>query len=323
MPATRFLFAAGLGLAGAVTFAQTAAATEPSVGPKKTVAVEQFQATESTGGSLTADGMTALLTAALVQDGRFVVLERPGLLAVQAEQALGQSGAANIETAARPGQLIGASVIVRAAVTKFQPNASGGGLTLGGMNMGRLGSLLSSGLELKNQNAMMEIGLRLIDTTTGQVVSTSAAQGTAGGSSLGVTATNTNSGLSLGAMAFRNSPMGQAGEQAILKAVELIAAAMRNVPWAAQVVDVADAASSIYVSAGADRSVTPGLVLAVYRKGRVLTDPSTGLVLDVELRKLGTARVTAVRERVSIAQFEGAEPPARGDILGLEAAHTP
>ena len=50
----------------------------PYDGLKKTLSVDQFLATESTGGVVTADGMSALLTNALIKDGRFIVVERPG-----------------------------------------------------------------------------------------------------------------------------------------------------------------------------------------------------------------------------------------------------
>ena len=52
-------------------------ATTPYDGLKKTVAVDLFQATESVGGSITADGMTAMLTAAFgnVSSGRQQLVE--------------------------------------------------------------------------------------------------------------------------------------------------------------------------------------------------------------------------------------------------------
>ena len=45
--------------------------------------------------------------------------------------------------------------------------------------------------------------------------------------------------------------------------MELIAAAMRNVPWSAQAVYFTD--GMVYVNARADRNVQPGMVLGVYR----------------------------------------------------------
>ena len=284
----------------------------PYDGLKKTLSVDQFQATESTGGGVTADGMTTLLTNALVKDGRFIVVERPGLAGIQLEQALGQAGAATAQTAARPGQLIGASAIVRGVVTKYQAAASGGGVNIGGLPLGMM-SFLGAGAGLKSQTAMMEISLRLIDTTTGQVISTSTAQGTASSTAADVTLVNPNTGLSVGGEAFQTTPIGQAGEQAIVKAVELIASSMRSVPWSAMVIDANN--GMVYVNAGADRNVQVGLALNVYRQGRVFTDPTTGVVLDVDFEKIGTLRVVGVREKLSTAVVDSGETPVRGNLL--------
>lgn len=284
----------------------------PYEGLKKTIAVDQFLSTESTGGAITADGMTALLTAALIKDGRFVVVERPGMVGILAEQALGQAAAVNAETAAKPGQLIGASAIVRGVVTKYQPVASGGGISLGGLPFS---SLFGSGVGLKSQSALLEISLRLIDTTTGQVISTSAAQGSASSTSADVTLVNPNTGLSVGGGAFQNTPLGQAGEQAIIKGVEQIAAGMKSMSWSALVIEANN--GQVYVNAGADRNVQPGLLLNVYRKGKALTDPATGEVLDVEMQSIGLVRIASVRDKLSIAKLESGDAPMRGDLLKL------
>jgi curli biogenesis system outer membrane secretion channel CsgG len=307
---------AGVTLAlGLAIAARPAAAADQSAsydGLKKTVSVDQFQAAEAVGGTVTADGLTAMLTDALVKDGRFVVVERPGMASVQAEQALGTATSTSAETSAKTGQLIGASAIVRGAVTKYEPAAGGGSLGVGGLP---LGSLFGGEAGVKNSHAVLEISLRLVDTTTGQVISTSSAQGTASSTNASATLVNTHNGASLGGTAFQNSPIGQAAQDAIVKAVEQIAAGMKDVPWSALVVD-ADGAK-IYVNAGADRNVRPGLALTVYRKGKVFTDPSTGAVLDVDLEKIGTIRIDGVREKMSTAAMESGQAPVRGDLLRL------
>ena len=296
-------------------FVGAAAAREPApyVGLKKTIAVDPFQAAEAVGGSITSDGMTAMLTDALVRDGRFVVVERPGLGGVQAEQQLGQSGATTPETAAGIGGLIGASAIVRGAVTKYEAAAGGSNLGISGLPGG---GLLAGRAGVKSQTSLLEISLRLVDTTTGQVISTSKAQGRARSTAADASVINPWTGASAGGGTFHNSPIGQAGEDAIIKAVELIAAGMRTVPWSAQIIE-ADG-DRAYVNAGADRNVEVGRVLTVYRRGRVFTDPSTGEVLDVDLKKIGTVRIDNVRERLSTAAVISGEPPARGDLLKLE-----
>jgi len=300
---------ASLGLVGKVA----AAAPAPPVpynGLKKTIAVDPFMAAEAVGGSVTSDGMTAMLTDALVQDGRFVVVERPGLASVQTEQQL--AGVVS-GTGASAGGLIGASAIVRGAVTKYEAAAGGSSLGISGMPGG---SLLAGRAGVKSQKSVLEISLRLIDTTTGQVISTSKAQGTARSTAADASVVNPWTGASAGAGTFHNSPIGQAGEDAIVKAVELIAAGMRSVPWSAQVIE-ADG-DRVYVNAGADRNVAAGTVLTVWRKGRAFTDPTTGEVLDVDLQRIGTVRIDSVRERLSTASVISGEPPVRGDLLKLD-----
>ena len=283
----QMLVAATLVVAAAVV-APAAAAQDRAAyqGLKQTVAVDTFQATESVGGAITADGMTALLIQALVRDGRFVVIE----------------GAASSE----------ASAIVRGVVTKYEPAAGGSSLSIGG----GLGSMLDGRAGTRSQRAVMEISLRLVDTATGQVVSTSSAQGSASSRTSGAGLVNTWSGATVGGEVFRATPIGQAGEDAIMRAVDQIAAGMRDVPWSAIVVDAAE--TGVYLNAGADRNVQQGLTLTVWRPGRTLTDPRTGEVLDVEMARIGQVRVETVRDRLSIASVIDGEQPVRGDVLRVD-----
>ncbi|MBX9803711.1 MAG: CsgG/HfaB family protein [Caulobacteraceae bacterium] len=253
-------------------------------GLKKTIAVDIFRATEAVGGSVTADGMTAMLTQALVEDGRFLVVE--------------------------PGGALEASAIVRGAVTKYEAAAGGSGLNISG---GPLGGLLGARAGTRSQTAVIEIALRLVDVATGQVVSTSSAEGRASSRTSEAGLVENYGGGRLGGEVFRATPIGQAGQDAIERAVEQIASGMRRVAWTALVVDVTD--GGVYVNAGSDRNVEPGMVLDVWRTGRTLTDPGTGEVLDVEMARIGRVQVQTVRNRLSIAAVTEGEPPMRGDVL--------
>lgn len=281
------LTAAGLMAAGAA--APALARTRPQDrgaydGLKKTIAVDIFRATEAVGGSVTADGMTAMLTQALVEDGRFLVIEQGGSLE--------------------------ASAIVRGAVTKYEAAAGGSGLNISG---GPLGGLLGGRASTRSQTAVIEIALRLVDTATGQVVSTSSAEGRASSRTSEAGLVENYGGARLGGEIFRATPIGQAGQDAIVRAVEQIASGMRRVAWSAIVVDAAE--NGVYLNAGADRNVQPGLTLAVWRPGRTLTDPGTGEVLDQEMSRIGQVQVETVRDRLSIASVLSGELPMRGDVL--------
>lgn len=274
---------AGLAVAG---MAGPALAQGGYDGLRKTIAVDLFRATEAVGGSVTAEGMTAMLTQALVEDGRFLVIE------------------------GGDGGPMEASAIVRGAVTKFEPATGGGGLSIAG---GPLGGLLGARAGTRTQTAVMEIALRLIDASTGQVISTSSAEGRASSRTSEAGIVENYGGGRLGGEIFRATPIGQAGQDAIVRAVDQIAAGMRRVAWTAIVVDAAE--GGVYVNAGHDRNVQPGMTLGVWRPGRTLTDPRTGEVLDQEMSRIGEVRIDTVRDRLSIAAVTSGETPMRGDVL--------
>ncbi len=291
------------------------AAAQPAValGLKKTIAVDAFGGSELTAGLVAADGLAALLTDALITDGRFVVVERAGLTTIQTEQQLGQNGAAVAETAAQANRLIGASLIIRGAITKYNPTAGGSGLRVSGL---RSGSSVGLGGGVQNRRTTMTISLRLIDSTTGQVISTVSAEGAATSRETDAGLLNRNSGQTVGLNTLRGSALGKAAEDAIKKAVNQIALDAGKTPWSGLVVEARG--PSIFINAGADQNVQPGMTFGVYRKGEVLTDPGTGAVLDVTIDRLGAVRVDSVREKVSVASLVEGLPPMRGDMLRAE-----
>ncbi len=288
------------------------AATPPAAytGLKKTVAVDAFGGADLTTGAADADSLAAILTDVLIKDGRFVVVERPALAAVQTEQQLGTSGAATSETAAKTGQLIGARLLIKGAITKFNPAAGGGGLSMGGLPGGKL---LGLGGDLKTATATVSISLRLIDTTTGQIIATVNAAGAASNQTADAGVINRMTGQTAGANAFRATPLAKAMEDAIRKAVRQINPAADSVAWSGMVIDNRD--GQVYLNAGAEQNVQSGMVFSVFRKGEALTDPGTGAVLDVAMTTIGTVKVGEVRAKISIATIQDGQPPARGDFI--------
>lgn len=268
-------------------------------GPKKTVAVIGFEAPELTAGGATADELTALLVNALLRDGRFVVLERSALAEVQNEQQLAHGGTPN-------GHVLGANALIRGTVTKFEPAAGGATLGIGGLPF-----LGGGGASAASQTAEVTISLRVIDATTSQILFTGSASGHATTKTVGVTA---NAGLyTWSGGAFLKTPLGEALQDAIRKGVDQIAIGMQKVPWSASVIECDG--NNVYITAGLDQGIRQGAVFHVYRPGKVLTDPSTGVTLDVLYDAVGTIQVQTVRDKVSIATITSGNPPARGDVV--------
>ncbi len=303
-----------LGLAALVGAAAAIAAPAPEAqhayqGLKRTVAVYQFQTSDAAAAAASADALTAMLTDALVRDGRFVVVERQELADIATEQQLGTQASATAETAAHAGKMIGASLIIRGSVTKYEPNVQGSSLSIG-LPVGGFGG--NNALGVHGGHALIGISLRVIDSTTSQVLATVKAEGTASSHGMDVSAAN-SSGAQLTASTLSQTPLGQAAEQAIDKAVPQIVLAADRTPWRAAVIEVDG--PTVWVNAGADQNLASGTVLKVRRKTKDLTDPSTGEVLDTLMSDVGTIRIDQVRPRVSSAVVVDGEPPQRGDLL--------
>jgi curli biogenesis system outer membrane secretion channel CsgG len=304
------LAAAGFALAAILispSYAQ-GPGTAPHGGPKKSVSVVGFEAPELVQGGATPEELAALLVNALLKDGRFVVVERMAMADVQTEQTLGQGGAVVAETAAQAGHFLGSSAIVKGTVTKFEAAAGGGTLGVGGLPF-----LGGGGLGLNSTTSVVEISLRLIDTTTSQIIYTGTAQGRA--SARTVQVQGTTHGYDWNGGGFMKTPLGEALQDAIQKSVDKIAAGMAKVPWSASVIE--SSGTDVYITAGEDQGIEPGMTLHVYHKNRELTDPSTGAVLDVMMDPVGTIQVATVRDKISIATITEGNPPARGDVVKL------
>ena len=297
-----------LATVGPVQAAPAQAAAPAHTGPKKSVSVDVVGAPEAMGGTTTNEALIAMFSEALLNDGRFIVVERTALPNILAEQGAGTTA----ETKAQGGQLLGASALVRATVTKFEPNAGGAGVSIAGLPS--FGGF-APGAGLKGQYAVVEISLRVIDTTTGEVIATSKAEGRASSTSTNVGIVDTRTGANLGLNTFKTTPLGKAAEQAIAGAVDKIALGLEKVPWSAQIVEAAN--GSAYLNIGADDNIAPGTVLHVYRKNRALTDPATGAVLEVLMDNVGSVEVQEVREKVSTAKVVDGVP-IRGDIVKLQ-----
>jgi curli biogenesis system outer membrane secretion channel CsgG len=267
--------------------------TEPTGQPKQTVVVGRFDNAEVIGGDTTALGLQAMLTEALVKDQRFVVMEY-----------------APPDTSST----LDAGVVVFGTVTQFTPNAGGADIGIGNMGGGFLGKI-GSRVGANASVAKVVVNIRLIDTTTSQVIYSGSASGKA--SSKGVKAEiYTAANMRIGTGAFLTTPLGKASQEAIGDAVQKIQLGMANAPWSAYV--ISSDGTDVYINAGADRNMAVGTILHVYRNGQPLVDPVTHVVLDTLSDKIGTVTIQTVRDRVSIGTISSGDVPKPGDIIKLQ-----
>jgi curli biogenesis system outer membrane secretion channel CsgG len=280
------------------------------VGPKKRVAVVRFENigafAQKYGDWDVGGGLAAQLTTALIESGHFIVVERGALVDVLREQEMALEKIVSKETAAKVRQVLGAQLLVKGAVTEFEQEAGGGGLNIGiglpGIGLGGGGTTVS---------AHVGIDLRLVDTTTGQVVRSVRAEGKASRS--GVAATIDIRNVSIGGDAFKATPLGLATREAIQRAVAAVQSHMAQVAWTGRVMDVIG--TQVYINAGQDAAINVGDTFSVSSVVRELTDPETGAVRGVIENPVGQVRVEQVEEKFAVGRMLEGRPPKRGDIV--------
>jgi curli biogenesis system outer membrane secretion channel CsgG len=254
---------------------------------KKTIAVSRFENKTSWSGQYRLDnGMTDQLTDALIQSKNFVVLERQTLGDVIAEQDLAASGRMAKAKAAATGKIVPSQILIKGTITEFESKSagSGSGLSFGGFSIGS-----------KKSTAHVAIILRIIDTTTGEVLDSVRVEGKAksGGLKLG----GHVGGFGFGTDGFNKTPLGKATQKVIDNAVVEISKKLTNIPYSGKIIKISG--DTIYINAGARNGVTGGDTFNVFSVGEELLDPDTGESLGSESTKVGSLKVTSVQEKFS------------------------
>ncbi len=194
----------------------------PYSGPKARIAVADFDVKAAKATGEIGTGLKEMLVTALINSSRFSVVERQVLNAVMKEQELAASGAAQTGTGAQRGQIKTADLIITAAVTEFEPQASGGSAGIGGgggIGSGILGGLLGAAMN----KAHMALDIRIVDTSTSEVLAATRVQGQATDVSGGIMAGFMGSwALGGGLSGYANTPMEKAIRICIIEAVRYI-----------------------------------------------------------------------------------------------------
>jgi curli biogenesis system outer membrane secretion channel CsgG len=122
-------------------------------------------------------GIRDMITTALFQSRRYIVLERDAIGDVLMEQEFSAAGKVGDTTKIPTGEIEGAELLVVGALTGFDPAVAGGvGFPLPlPINRGRDVLIL----DLEYRKAFVSMDLRVIDVRTGRVVSTVAVEGAA------------------------------------------------------------------------------------------------------------------------------------------------
>ena len=299
---------------------------EPYDGPRARIAVAAFEDKTAKGGGEIGSGMATMLTTALVNSNRFIVLERDALDEVLSEQDLGASGRVRADTAAPSGEIEGAELLAIGAVTAFEPESIG----VGGGILG-LGTLIGTAiLHESNQNipvaaatyleSHIAIDVRLVDAATSRVLYTTSveARGYNWGGSVIAEVGGGRSRLPLAFGGFQKT----ATEAAVRKAIDLAVADLARRTPAEYFRHRAEEFTSGRMAAFAYLDVAGLTGERVAERGlRVASTPAEWGALAAELGLGGPAAVPPVDfsvQRVA-AVFAGAQP-GPGRSVSVEKA---
>jgi curli biogenesis system outer membrane secretion channel CsgG len=212
----------------------------PYTGPKARIAVANFEWKVGTGVTTVMSGIGTqpimitqqetgylsglrdMLITALIQSGRYKVLEREHLSAIQEEIALTEEGYAEKQSGVKRGGIKGADLLVVAAVTGWEPGTSGVG---GGAGLGTLGAIGAIASAFKKSSMAMDI--RIIDTATSEVLAATRVEGEAKDIQLGSLVAGFTGNVALAGVlgAFAKTPMEKAIRACINEAVKFIVSA--------------------------------------------------------------------------------------------------
>lgn len=169
----------------------------PYASKKQIVAVLELQNLSQFDDPRIGRGVSNMLITALVNTGRFTVVERneAALKKIFEEQKLGQSGAVTPQTAAKVGKMLGARLAVIGEVSEFGIRKTSAFVGVGGT---------------KTITTRVVIDARMVDTETAETVSAATGIGTAGTSTSGVALT-----FEFGTAGFDETTIGMATRKAV------------------------------------------------------------------------------------------------------------
>lgn len=214
-----------------------------------------------------------ILSSKLASSGKFILLEREDLDVLVAEAGEGMNK-------------IGADYIILGSITEYGRKAEGEQ------------KFLSS---TKTQTVEAGVSIRLVEAATGLIIYSDEAKGFA------ETSSRTTLGFG-GTAGFDATLSDKAISAALSQLVENIINKCMDKPWKSYILSVDD--GSYVISGGASQGLAAGDKFVVYKKGKIVKNPQTGLDIELPGTKVGSVTVQqSVGEtpetEISFCSYEG------------------
>jgi curli biogenesis system outer membrane secretion channel CsgG len=292
----------------ALARAAAAATSQAPSGPRKRILVDTFETVTAFdtafGGPEAGAALAAQLATQLEQTGQYDVLERSDYDAIVKERNL---NAANASIDSDGGKLLGAQIIVHGFVSTYTANAKDKGFSIG---LGDPATQSLTGALSKNSaTGVIGIELKLIDTTTSQVIGSTHLESTVRANSTGVGITGP---VNAGKTSSTNPVLGNVTRDVLHKAVDFIGQKLQALGWAGEVADVNG--DQVFLNVGQASGARVGDQFAISRVTRKIVDPSSGELLGVIEDAVGTVSIVSAADKFSVAEKQGEFDVHPGDV---------
>lgn len=220
-----------------------------------------------------------ILSSKLAASGKFILLEREDLDLL-------------VKEAGTEMNKIGADYIILGSITEFGRKTEGEQ------------KVFSS---TKTQTVEAGVSIRLVETSTGLIIYSDEAKGFA--------ETSTKQTMGIGGTAGYDATLSdKAISSALSQLVENIINKCMNKPWKSYILSVED--GTYVISGGASQGLVAGDKFTVYKKGKVVKNPQTGM--DVELPGAKVGEITILSSFGDTPETELSFCSYEGDALDIE-----
>lgn len=216
-----------------------------------------------------------ILSSKLAASGKFILLERDDLDVLMAEAGSSMNK-------------IGADFIILGSITEFGRKAEG------------QQKVFSS---TKTQTAEAGVSIRLVEAATGLIIYSDEAKGYA--------ETTTKQTMGIGGSAGYDATLSDKAISAALgQLVENIINKCMDKPWRSYFLSVED--GSYIISGGVSQGLASGDNFTVYKKGKTVTNPQTGIKIELPGTKVGTVSILqsigdTPETEISFCSYDGEE----------------
>ena len=216
-----------------------------------------------------------ILSAKLASSGKFILLERDGLEELMAEAGDGM-------------QKIGADYIILGSITKFGRKVEGDQRVFS---------------NTKTQTVEAGVSIRLVEVSSGLIIYSDEASG--------FSETTAKQTLGLGGSAgFDATLSDKAISAAISQLVENIINKCMDKPWRGYLLSVDD--GTYIMSGGKSQGIESGSTFVLYKKGKKVTNPQTGMNVELPGQNIGILTVVSCfgdtpENEISVCTYEGTE----------------